>query len=223
VERAELACFDVALFSIKGQEQLPATALAVRRRPLEIGEEVFLLGCPYDEGGCRQNVYAGKVTRSRPGLAFDFTVAPPVSLRGFSGAPVIDRNGHAAGVFCRLGSSGEGGRNTSGSADVLSSVWEASEPQSQGVQLTPEAAEAIREQMQRLKLPATTVVRAEVRGGRKMVDLDPNTGPGDWTGRSHEVTVAVDRASFKALQGSLIDYSPEGKGFLFLSRDYFRR
>jgi len=38
-------------------------------------------------------VYAGKVT-ARAGDRFRYHIDPPVDIRGFSGAPVIDRNGH---------------------------------------------------------------------------------------------------------------------------------
>ena len=58
---------------------------------------VYLIGCPYVEATCKQNVYVGKVTM-RAQDRFRYDIDPPVDLRGFSGAPVIDRNGHVVGV-----------------------------------------------------------------------------------------------------------------------------
>ena len=56
------------------------------------------MGCPYDELGCRQNVYTGKVT-ARSGDRFRFDIEPPVDLRGFSGAPILDRYGRVVGIM----------------------------------------------------------------------------------------------------------------------------
>ncbi|XXY47233.1 serine protease [Sorangium sp. So ce269] len=77
---------------------LPATPLRLRPRPVEVGEQVYLVGCPYAEATCKQNVYSGKVT-ARSGDRFRYDIDPPVDLRGFSGAPVVDRAGHAVGVM----------------------------------------------------------------------------------------------------------------------------
>src|SRR2546427_369038 len=68
VDKAELACFDMALFSLRpAAGELPATPLPVRQRPVEVGEKVFLVGCPYAEPTCRQNVYVGKVSHCSEG------------------------------------------------------------------------------------------------------------------------------------------------------------
>lgn len=69
---------------------LPATPLRLRQRPVEVGEEVVLVGCPYDEAACKQNVYAGKITE-RTADHFRYDIDPSVDIRGFSGAPVVDR------------------------------------------------------------------------------------------------------------------------------------
>ncbi|WP_437298961.1 S1 family peptidase [Sorangium sp. So ce426] len=77
---------------------LPATPLRLRQKAVEVGEEVFLVGCPYDEAACKQNVYAGKIT-ARTADRFRYDIDPPVDIRGFSGAPVVDRAGHVVGVM----------------------------------------------------------------------------------------------------------------------------
>lgn len=91
---------DWLLLTLKdAPKTLPATPLKLRPTPVEVGETVFLIGCPYAEAGCKQNVYRGKVTKREFGDRFTYTLAPPVDLRGFSGAPVVDAQGFAVGVM----------------------------------------------------------------------------------------------------------------------------
>jgi hypothetical protein len=75
-----------------------AQPLQARATPVQIGETVHLIGCPYEERSCRQKVYSGKVVERRHDR-FRFEIQPWVDLRGFSGAPIVDRNGHAVGVM----------------------------------------------------------------------------------------------------------------------------
>lgn len=222
VERAERACFDVVFFALRKRPgELPATPLSMRLGPVVVGEEVFLLGCPYSEEGCRQNVYRGKVAAAPDAPAFTFSVDPPVNLRGFSGAPVIDRNGQAIGVFCRLGGANAEGKNTTSEAELLQAAWEGGDPDAP-VRLTHEAADAARQLIQQQRLPATTAVRAEVQGGKRRLDLDPDSGPNDWRGLSHGMTIVVDRKSLAQLRGSVITYSPQQRGFSFILADPYR-
>jgi len=90
---------DWLILTIKNTaEPLPATPLHLRPQPVQVGENVYLIGCPYVEEACKQSVYAGKVT-NRSGDRFRYDIDPPVDIRGFSGAPVIDGNGHVVGVM----------------------------------------------------------------------------------------------------------------------------
>lgn len=82
----------------KSAKPLPATPLKLRSTPVQVGEKVFLIGCPYSERACKQNVYAGKVTKREFGTRFRFTLNPAVELAGFSGAPIVDAQGQAVGV-----------------------------------------------------------------------------------------------------------------------------
>jgi hypothetical protein len=79
-------------------QPLPTQALHVRREPVKVGERVYLLGCPYVEADCTQNVYKGTVT-ARANDRFRYDLDPPVELRGFSGAPIIDERGFLVGVM----------------------------------------------------------------------------------------------------------------------------
>jgi len=72
--------------------------LQVRQRPVEVGETVHLVGCPYAAARCVQQVYSGRVVE-RMGNMFRFEFKPHVNLAGFSGAPVIDAQGHLVGVM----------------------------------------------------------------------------------------------------------------------------
>lgn len=73
--------------------------LQVRQRPVEVGETVYLIGCPYSAPRCVQQVYAGRVVERLPGQMFRYEFKPHVNLSGFSGAPLIDAQGHLVGVM----------------------------------------------------------------------------------------------------------------------------
>jgi hypothetical protein len=72
--------------------------LQLRSTPVATGEHVYLLGCPYVETTCVQNVYRGVVV-DRQETLFAYSLDPPVDLRGFSGAPIVDAAGHVVGVM----------------------------------------------------------------------------------------------------------------------------
>jgi hypothetical protein len=79
--------------------QLPAQPLRIRSEPVHVGEKIYLIGVPYTERQCKQNVYAGKVTERGLGDRFRYDLDPPVALPGFSGAPIIDERGYLVGVM----------------------------------------------------------------------------------------------------------------------------
>lgn len=74
-------------------------ALQVRLRPVEVGETVHMIGCPYAAARCVQQVYSGRVVERLAGNMFRYEFKPHVNLSGFSGAPVIDNQGHLVGVM----------------------------------------------------------------------------------------------------------------------------
>ncbi|MGC4013571.1 MAG: trypsin-like peptidase domain-containing protein [Luteolibacter sp.] len=78
---------------------LPATPLRLRAKPVELGELVHLVGVAYSEPEVAQKVYSGRVTGRAPGGRFKYDISPPVDLRGFSGAPIVDEKGLAVGVM----------------------------------------------------------------------------------------------------------------------------
>jgi hypothetical protein len=82
------------------QKTLPAkiTPLRLRTTPVEVGETVFLIGVSYDQPEVSQKVYSGKITQRTEGDRFRFNIQPYVDIRGFSGAPVIDKDGFVVGV-----------------------------------------------------------------------------------------------------------------------------
>ena len=70
------------------------------------GAGVVLIGCPYSQAGaCGQNIYAGKVVQVSDGSMTLKLDNPPDRLAGFSGAPIIDRNGAIVAVL--YGGSGD--------------------------------------------------------------------------------------------------------------------
>ncbi len=89
---------DWLILSIKNSDRLPASPLKLRRVPVRVGETVFLIGCPYIEQDCKQNVYTGVITERAFGNCFRFNIDPSVDLRGFSGSPIIDEKGYVVGI-----------------------------------------------------------------------------------------------------------------------------
>ena len=73
--------------------------LALRATPVSVGDEVYLVGVPYVERGRAQNVYRGRVTARGFGDRFRYDIEPPVDIRGFSGAPILDSRGLVVGVM----------------------------------------------------------------------------------------------------------------------------
>ena len=90
---------DWLILSIKETETLPSYPLKIRSEPIRVGEMVYLIGCPYCEANCKQNVYTGAVTERGRDDRFRYDLDPPVDLRGFSGAPLVDQNGFVVGVM----------------------------------------------------------------------------------------------------------------------------
>jgi hypothetical protein len=89
---------DWLLMSVKTAQELPARPLRMRETPVREGETVYLIGVPYSEPESAQNVYAG-VVAERKRDRFRYTLNPPVDLRGFSGAPIVDADGRVVGVM----------------------------------------------------------------------------------------------------------------------------
>ena len=92
------AYLDWLVLRIEPKEKLPSLPLKLRKERARIGETLFLVGCPYSERNCKQNVYECKVT-NRDADYFRYDVSPPVNIRGFSGAPIVDSSGHLVGVM----------------------------------------------------------------------------------------------------------------------------
>lgn len=61
-------------------------------------EEVYLIGCPYAEPGCTQNRYPVRVVETSP-TAYLLTENESPNLSGFSGCPVVDKQGQVIGLL----------------------------------------------------------------------------------------------------------------------------
>jgi Fe-S cluster assembly iron-binding protein IscA len=220
IDRPFAANYDMVLLELKPQQgELPAHPLQVRTGPLRVGEKVSLVGCPYSEAGCRQNVYAGRVTKRLDGPEFLFDVSPPVVLRGFSGAPVVDEHGYAVGVLGGMtGDRTPDGRDRVGRAEELRVVFLA-EDVSTGVTLTASAAEQVRRLM--AGKPGM-VLRLSYKGDSPGLDLDPVTDANDWRTESRGIPVVIERKDVARLRGAVVDYLPGG-GFSISSPRPFRR
>ncbi|MEM7394688.1 MAG: serine protease, partial [Verrucomicrobiota bacterium] len=89
---------DWLFMNIEEQEHYPAYPLERGAGPVRIGDKVFLVGCPYSEEDCRQNVYRGVVTERTDDGMIRYDIEPPVNISGFSGAPILNDRGHVVAV-----------------------------------------------------------------------------------------------------------------------------
>lgn len=82
-----------------------------------LGDTAFLIGCPYAEQDCKQNIYALRFVQLFQGdLVFEGKPLG-ISLSGFSGAPVLNPDGAVIGVL----SAGGGPNNYVWATDVVQS------------------------------------------------------------------------------------------------------
>jgi len=67
-------------------------------KKVTIGKAVYFVGCPYIEKDCVQQVYTGKVIsviKNKIGVSLD----EPTNVSGFSGAPLLDKDGYLIGLI----------------------------------------------------------------------------------------------------------------------------
>lgn len=218
------ARFDMVCLTVKPQEEeLPGFPLRPRARPVEAGDKIYLLGCPYREGGCKQNVYPGRVTRRERGPLFRFALETPIEVRGFSGAPLIDENGQAAGVLTAgLGSVADDGKSAEAGAEDIVYLFRKGDGD-KAVTVTERAAEHVRRLIRQNNAPRGTALRLGVKDGGHSLELDPAPTARDWQRESLGVRIVVDRDSLDRLRGAVVDYVPESKGFTVLAPDPYDR
>lgn len=65
-----------------------------------VGENLFLIGCPYSERQCKQNFYQVKFVEFVPDKSYlACEINSGVNLAGFSGAPLVNGKGEVVGVL----------------------------------------------------------------------------------------------------------------------------
>ncbi|GAA4046662.1 hypothetical protein GCM10022409_35900 [Hymenobacter glaciei] len=88
---------DALVFSLKSTTTT-YHALTPRYDAPAKDEEVYLIGCPYAEAGCTQNRYPVRVVETSP-TAYLLTENESPNLSGFSGCPVVDKQGRVIGLL----------------------------------------------------------------------------------------------------------------------------
>lgn len=66
--------------------------------PIE-GDKLYIIGCPYSEKNCRQNIYEVKFDSYDPETGMLISISNhKVEMAGFSGAPLVNSNGDVVGA-----------------------------------------------------------------------------------------------------------------------------
>jgi len=100
LKKPRIEASDWVLLKVKNDgNPLPSTPLALRPTPVQLGEEVFLAGVPYSQTDRAQNIYRGRVTQRKAPDRFRYDLDVPVNIVGFSGAPILDKNGLVVGLM----------------------------------------------------------------------------------------------------------------------------
>lgn len=88
---------DILLFGL-AQDRPAYRALAPRFDAPSKGETVYLIGCPYAEAGCKQNRYPVAVAETSA-TEYLLQENKEPDLAGFSGCPVVDKDGAVIGLL----------------------------------------------------------------------------------------------------------------------------
>lgn len=96
---------DLLVFSLKQTisdlDTRKAQVLKISKETPQRGDTHYLIGCPYAERECVQNMYAITFSGSMRSFAHTFP-GLNFSLSGFSGAPIINRRGELLGILTGL-------------------------------------------------------------------------------------------------------------------------
>lgn len=89
---------DIILLTTKAKPKNYQLLKVAKKSPKK-GDVAYIIGCPYAEENCRQNayplIYLGKDGQQHKFLWLNKTI----SSRGFSGAPMVDKNGNVLAVY----------------------------------------------------------------------------------------------------------------------------
>jgi hypothetical protein len=98
LEPNDNAKLDILIMSLK--QDKTRSILTVAKEAPKVFDRLYIVGCPYEERGCQQNVYEliYKGKRRATQYMFDW-VDKSISSRGFSGAPILNVKGEAVAVY----------------------------------------------------------------------------------------------------------------------------
>jgi len=101
LDPAKLMDKDCIVFSLKSVPN-HIRALKLRNTPIQPNEIVYVIGCPYVDKSCVQNVYKGTFVRKQGVNLLVRLENTQLNLGGMSGGAVIDKNGEVVGVVSRM-------------------------------------------------------------------------------------------------------------------------
>jgi len=88
----------IALSLEAGTVSPRVSVLKLADTALKPGDTLYIMGCPYTEDACSQNVYPASYVGHQDGYLVVKPIGAVVDVSGFSGAPVVDVEGRAVAV-----------------------------------------------------------------------------------------------------------------------------
>lgn len=95
----DLNSTDIILMNATGHKTSTIQPLIPRLSKVNVGEKLELIGCEYADMECYQNSYEATMFTSNDEGMYIIKPKKSINFSGFSGAPVIDKNGYAIGVL----------------------------------------------------------------------------------------------------------------------------
>ena len=90
---------DILLLEIEDQAVKQYALTPTFKLPKE-NDPLFIIGCPYSEADCKQNTYSVTyVDYDEDSHSIVCLITEKVELAGFSGAPILDGNGHVVALL----------------------------------------------------------------------------------------------------------------------------
>ncbi len=89
---------DILILNVQSQKT-ELNTMKILNTSLSEGEHLYIVGCPYDEVSCKQNIYEIIFLGRKDDTIFFDWPNKNISSRGFSGAPILNSEGKVVATY----------------------------------------------------------------------------------------------------------------------------